>query len=175
MTTDLRYPVGRFARPASFTQASRSAVIAAIDELPTKLRHATHRLSDAQLDTPYRPGGWTVRQVVHHLADSHLNAYVRTRLALTEENPTIKPYDEAKWAELADARSMPTEPSLSMLDAIHARWVALLKTLTSEHFPRSLMHPENGPMSIDSLLELYGWHGRHHVAHVTSLRTSEGW
>ncbi|MFI5246260.1 MAG: YfiT family bacillithiol transferase, partial [Gemmatimonadales bacterium] len=130
MITDLRYPIGRFTRPTSLPDASRAAAIAAIADTPKQLRNAVHGLSDAQLDTPYRPGGWTVRQLVHHVPDSHMNAYVRTRLALTEENPAIKTYEEAKWAELADAKSMPVDVSLTMLETIHARWVTLLRSMT---------------------------------------------
>src|ERR1039457_7198352 len=129
MITDLRYPIGRFTRPASFTDASRSAAIAAIADTPKELRKAVQGLNDAQLNTPYRPEGWTVRQLVHHVPDSHMNAYVRTRLSLTEENPPVKPYDEAKWAELPDAKTMPIEGSLAILEAMHARWVNLLQTL----------------------------------------------
>ena len=159
----------------AFTEASRAAAISTIAATPANLRRATGGLSDTQLDTPYRPEGWTVRQLVHHVADSHMNAYVRTRLALTEDNPTIKPYDEAEWAELSDARSQPIDGSLQLLDVLHTRWVVLLGTLTSTHFGRTMMHPENGPMTIDSLLELYAWHGRHHVAHVTELKNRSGW
>jgi hypothetical protein len=174
MTTDLRYPVGKFARPTSFTDASRAAAIANIAAAPANLRRAVQGLSDAQLDTPYRPGGWTVRQVVHHVPDSHMNAYIRLRLALTEDNPTIKPYDENAWAKLADAK-MPVEVSLKLLEAVHERWVVVLKSLQAADFSRTLMHPENGPMTIDSLTALYEWHGRHHVAHITELRAREGW
>jgi uncharacterized damage-inducible protein DinB len=175
MITDLRYPIGRFTRPASFTDASRAAAIAAIAGTPKQLRNAVHGLSDAQLDTPYRPGGWTVRQLVHHVPDSHMNAYVRTRLALTEENPTIKPYEEAKWAELADAKSMPVDVSLTMLETLHARWVTLLRSMTPAQFSRTFNHPESGPMTLDAMLAMYAWHGAHHVAHVKELRRREGW
>ena len=174
MTDDLRFPIGRFTRPASYTDASRAAAIAAIAATPANLRLATNGLTEEQLDTPYRPGGWTVRQVVHHVADSHMNAYCRTRLALTEENPTIKPYDEAKWAELADAKSAPVETSLALLDGIHSRWGTLLDSLTPADFARTMMHPENGPMTIDVLLSLYSWHGAHHTAHITGLRQRSG-
>ena len=175
MTTDLRYPIGRFERAASHTKASRAQAIDAIAEAPANLRRATQGLTDTQLDTPYRPGGWTVRQLVHHVADSHMNAYVRTRLALTEENPTIKPYDETKWAELTDAKSLPVGVSLSLLDGIHERWVSLLKTLAPAHFSRTLMHPDNGPMTLDNVLDTYSWHGKHHVAHVAELKKRSGW
>ena len=134
-----------------------------------------HGLNNSQIDTPYRPEGWTVRQLVHHLADSHLNAYVRHRLALTENNPTIKPYDENLWAELSDAKSAPIESSLQLLEAMHERWAALLKSMPAADFSRTLNHPERGPMSLDQMIELYAWHGKHHVAHVTDLRKREGW
>jgi hypothetical protein len=176
MTADLRYPVGKFAAPAEFTAATRAAAIADIAALPDTLRAAVTGLSDAQLDTPYRPGGWTVRQLVHHVADSHVNAYTRIRLALTEENPTIKPYDENKWADLPDAKSLPVEVSLGIVHGIHHRWVALLKTLTPADYARTVVHPEHGrQMSIDFLTAMYAWHSRHHVAHVTELRRREGW
>jgi uncharacterized damage-inducible protein DinB len=175
MITDLRYPIGRFTCPTSLTDASRAAAIAAIADTPKQLRNAVHGLSDAQLDTPFRPGGWTVRQLVHHVPDSHMNAYVRTRLALTEENPAIKTYEEAKWAELADAKSMPVDVSLTMLETIHARWVTLLRSMTPAQFSRTINHPESGPMTLDTILAMYAWHGAHHVAHVTELRRREGW
>jgi uncharacterized damage-inducible protein DinB len=171
----LRYPTGRFAslkRP--LTRAERAARVEAIRTAPARLRAAVAGLSDAQLDTPYREAGWRVRQVVHHVVDSHANAYVRFKLALTEDKPTIRPYDENAWAKLPDA-SLPVEVSLAILDALHARWVALLEALTPEQFRRPLYHPESGDMTIDSLLELYAWHGAHHAAHVTSLRTRNGW
>jgi uncharacterized damage-inducible protein DinB len=173
---DLRFPTGRFSsvkRP--LTPAERSAKIEAIRGTPARLRAAVAGLSDPQLDTPYRDGGWTVRQVVHHVVDSHLNAYVRCKLALTEENPTIKPYQEKLWAELPDSKTLPVETSLAMLEALHARWVALLDSLGPEHCRRTLHHPESGDMTIDSLLELYGWHGLHHEGHITGLRARMGW
>jgi uncharacterized damage-inducible protein DinB len=132
-------------------------------------------LTDAQLDTPYRPDGWTVRQLVHHVADSHMNAYTRFRLALTEDNPTIKPYDEASWARLPDARTLPIGVSLDLLDAMHERLVHLLRAANDADFQRPLTHPENGPMTVDSLLSIYGWHGRHHTAHVSALRERMKW
>ncbi len=174
---DLRYPIGRFERPASVSAADRAQFIAAIAAAPAALRAAIRGLDDAQLDTPYRPGGWTVRQVAHHVPDSHLNAYVRFRLALTEPNPTIKPYDEAKWAELPDARGPLVAESLALLDGLHARWTALLRAMTPGEFARTLVHPERpgAPMTLDAVLALYAWHGRHHVAHVTALRERMGW
>jgi uncharacterized damage-inducible protein DinB len=173
---DLKYPTGRFSsvkRP--LTPDERAAKIDAIRVAPARLRAAVSGLSEAQLDTPYRDGGWTLRQVVHHVVDSHMNAYVRCRLALTEENPTIRPYQEKLWAELPDAKTLPVEASLAILDALHARWVALLKALAPEHFRRTFHHPESGDHTIDSMLELYAWHGAHHTAHVTGLRSRKGW
>ena len=143
--------------------------------MPAALRAAVGGLSDAQLDTPYRPGGWTVRQLVHHVADSHMNAYTRFKLALTEENPTIKPYDEQSWAELVDSRTMPVEVSLRIVDGVHERLVIMLRAISDAQFGRALTHPENGAMTLDSLLNVYSWHGDHHVAHVTSLRERMGW
>src|SRR4051812_37536789 len=172
---DLRYPIGRLDRKTSYSPEERRAALDAIAAAPAKLRTAVKGLSDSQLDTPYRPGGWTVRQLVHHVADSHMNAYVRFRLALTEDNPTIKPYEEAQWAELPDAKSLPVAVSLNLLDALHERWIVLLRATTGDTFQRSLSHPENGPMTIDSLLNVYSWHGRHHTAHVTALRERMGW
>jgi uncharacterized damage-inducible protein DinB len=175
MPTDLSYPIGRFERPTEFTDSSRAAAVLAIAAAPSDLRSAVRGLTAAQLDTPYRPGGWTVRQLVHHVADSHLNAYVRTRLALTEANPTIKPYEEQLWAELPDAKTMPVEVSLTLLDALHDRWIALLRTFGEAEFTRTLVHPQNGPMTMDGMLALYAWHGKHHVAHVMALRSRSGW
>jgi uncharacterized damage-inducible protein DinB len=174
---DLRYPVGKFQRPAkSLSSAERRAAIDAIAETPAKLRAAVKGLDDKQLDTPYRPGGWTARQVVHHVPDSHLNAFTRFKLALTEDTPTIKPYDEAKWAELDDGKSTLVEESLMLLDALHARWVYLLERMQPADFERMLDHPDwEKPGSLDVLLALYAWHGRHHVAHITELRRREGW
>lgn len=176
MSQDLRYPIGKpdLASPAS--DESRAAVIAAIEELPANLRAAVAGLSDAQLDTPYRPDGWTVRQLVHHVADSHMNAITRIRLALTEENPTIKPYLEKGWAELSDSRTLGVEPSLAILDGVHARWTALMRALPAASWSRTVIHPERGStMSIDALMALYAWHSKHHVAHITGLRQREGW
>jgi hypothetical protein len=174
--TDLRYPIGPFRLEGEITDARRRGWIDEIAAAPAELRAAVAGLSDGQLDTPYRPGGWTVRQVVHHLPDSHLNAYTRIRLALTEEGPTIKPYEEARWAELPDARTAPVEVSLALLEALHRRWVLLLRALRPEEFRRTFVHPEHGrALALDEVVPLYAWHGRHHVAHVTSLRAREGW
>jgi DinB family protein len=172
---DLRYPVGRFQRPQSLEPKQRRAAIDTIAEAPTKLRTAVSGLTDAQLDTPYRPEGWTVRQVVHHVPDSHLNAYTRFKLALTEDTPTIKPYNEAAWATLEDSKSTPVATSLALLDAVHDRWVRILRAMSASDFSRTLNHPENGVMNLDQMLALYEWHSRHHVAHVTTLRDRSGW
>ena len=172
---DLRYPIGRLVRKSSLTADDRASAIDAIAVAPTALSEAVRGLNDAQLDTPYRPGGWTVRQLVHHVADSHINAYTRFRFALTETNPTIKPYEESVWAELPDARLLPASVSLLLLQALHERWVALLREIPHESFARTLQHPENGSMTVDDLLNLYAWHGRHHTAHVTGLRARMGW
>ena len=173
--SDLRYPLGPFVAPASFSAADRAAAFTTLAELPARLRLACAGLSEAQLDTPYRPDGWTVRQVVHHTADSHLNAYLRTKFALSDDNPTIRPYPEQVWAEMDDARLAPVALSLSLLDALHGRWMMLLTSLPSALFARTLLHPERGPMSIDDVLAMYEWHSRHHVAHITALRGREGW
>jgi hypothetical protein len=175
MSSDLRYPVGRYTPPEPITAAHRPDWIEQIGHAPAALRDAVRGLSDAQLDTPYRPGGWTVRQVVHHLPDSHLNAYIRFKLALTEDEPTIKPYDEARWAVLEDGRNGPPDASLAMLDGLHARWVRLLRSLGARDFARTFNHPEHGKLTLDWVLGMYAWHGRHHVAHITFLREREGW
>lgn len=175
MTADLRYPIGPWTAPQGPVSADwRANHIRDIAALPAQMRAAVAGLSDAQLDTPYRPGGWTVRQVVHHVADSHANGYIRQKLALTEQNPTIKPYDEERWAELPDAM-LPIDVSLRMLDAIHERWTSLLRALPAERFSVPYQHPQSGPQTLDSSLSNYSWHGRHHVAHITALRTREGW
>jgi len=175
MDETLQYPVGKFRRPEKVSEEQRQASIGSIAETPARLRSAVAGLSPAQLATPYRPGGWTVRQVVHHLPDSHMNSYVRFRLALTEDEPTIKPYDEARWAELTDAKTAPIEASLALLENLHERWVALLRSLSAADWTRTFRHPEMGVMTLEQNLALYDWHGRHHVAHITSLREREGW
>ena len=172
---DLQYPIGRFEWRGPNSEADRRRYLDEIEQAPARMRAAVAKLSDSQLDTPYRPGGWTVRQVVHHVPDSHLNSYVRFRLALTEENPTIKPYDESRWAELTDARTAPIEISLAFLESLHARWILLLRSLRPEDFAREFRHPELGVVSLDKNIALYAWHGRHHVAHITSLRERMGW
>jgi len=172
---DLRFPIGRFQRPASLSPQQRRDAIDSIAAAPARLRAVVTGLSASQLDTPYRADGWTVRQVVHHVPDSHMNALTRFKLALTEDVPTIKPYDEAAWAKLEDARSTPIETSLSLLDALHDRWVRILEAMSDADFSRLLRHPENGPMTLDQMLALYEWHGRHHVGHIASLRARNGW
>jgi uncharacterized damage-inducible protein DinB len=173
--TDPRYPVGKWDRRDVLTAAERAAMIAQIAETPARMRAAVAGLDAAQLDTPYREGGWAVRQVVHHVPDSHLNSYTRFKLALTEEEPTIRPYDEAKWAELSDSRDTPIETSLTLLDALHDRWTRLLRAMSDDDFRRTLRHPDLGVMTVDALLSMYAWHGRHHVAHITALRERLGW
>ena len=172
---DLRYPVGRFRFDPAATDATRRAAIDAIAAAPGALREAVAGLSEGQLDTPYRPEGWTVRQVVHHVADSHVNAYVRFRLTVTEAEPLLRTYEEKAWAELEDARSAPVEMSLALLDTLHARWVRMLRSLPAEAMERAARHPDHGLMTMDYLLQQYGWHGRHHVGHITSLRARENW
>jgi len=173
---DLRYPIGPFRYTGDGGPARREQWIGEIAAAPGQLRAAVAGLSPVQLDTPYRPNGWTVRQVVHHLPDSHLNAYTRIKLALTEEEPTIKPYEEARWAELPDARTGPVEPSLALLEFLHQRWLLLLRNLRPADFARRFRHPEHGRMfGLDEALAMYAWHGKHHVAHITSLRRRMGW
>jgi uncharacterized damage-inducible protein DinB len=172
---DPRYPVGTFEMPAQVTASRRQQAIDELAATPAKLRAAAKGLSDSQLDTPYREGGWTVRQVLHHIPDSHLNAYVRLKLALTEEKPTIKPYDQEAWANLADSKSTPVEVSLTLLSTVHDRWDRLWRSMKTEQFARVLVHPEHGERSMDWLLFLYEWHGRHHTAHITELRKQKGW
>jgi uncharacterized damage-inducible protein DinB len=172
---DLRYPVGRFRFDPAATDATRREAIDAIAAAPAALRAAVAGLSDGQLDTAYRPDGWTVRQVVHHVADSHVNAYARFRLTVTEAEPLLRTYEEKAWAELEDARAAPVEVSLALLDALHARWVRMLRSLPAEAMERAARHPEHGLMSMDHLLQQYAWHGRHHVGHITALRARQNW
>ncbi len=174
--TDLRYPIGKFERRDELNADERRTMIDTIAAAPSRMREAVSGLSDAQLDTPYRDGGWTVRQVIHHVPDSHLNAYIRLKLALTEEDPLIRPYDEASWAGLPDSQQTPVEVSLTLLESLHARWVTLLRSLEDSDFRRTLRHPEHsGILTLDWLVSMYAWHSRHHVAHVTSLRERMGW
>ena len=174
-TDDLRYPVGKFEWAGPMTDADRQRFIEQIAQAPANLRAAVRGLSAEQLATPYRPGGWTVRQVVHHVPDSHMNAYTRFKLALTEDKPLIKPYKEDRWAELADTRETPIETSLTLLENLHDRWVRLLRSLTAADLKRTLQHPELGIVSLERYLAMYAWHGRHHTAHITTLRARMGW
>ena len=175
MSDDLRYPTGRFRPPTGATADERNHWVDSIAATPAAVRAAVANLTNAQLDTPYRPGGWTVRQLVHHVPDSHMNAYVRTCLALTEDEPIIRPYNEKTWAELSFARNGPIDVSLDLLAAVHARWVPVLRGLTPDDYERPLRHPESGPMRVETLVALYAWHGGHHVAHITRLRERERW
>ena len=171
---DPRFPVGHFTAPAAISPGVRNDAIATLAELPEQLRNAVDGLSAAQLGTPYREGGWTVRQVVHHIADSHMNAVIRVKLSLTEDWPTVKPYDEAAWANLHDVVA-PVEWSLELVESLHARWVLLLQSLHEEQWMRGCNHPQNGPMTVERSTLLYAWHSRHHVAHITHLRGRENW
>jgi len=172
---DPRYPIGDYKQPSNITPAMRKSAIDEIAALPQQFRAASKNLTDAQLDTPYRDGGWTVRQVIHHVPDSHMNAYVRWKLALTESEPTIKPYEEARWAELADTKSTPVEVSLTLLDNLHDRWTRLLRSLPDSDYSRTFRHPDHGVRTLDWMLFLYVWHGKHHTAHITNLRKQKGW
>jgi hypothetical protein len=172
---DLRFPIGKFHYDGPLTEEQKKTSLDDIAGAPATLRSVVTGLSEAQLDTPYRPGGWTVRQVVHHVPDSHMNAYIRFKLALTEDDPTIRPYEQQLWAELDDTKSTPIEVSLTLLDSLHDRWVRLLRSLTAKDWRRTFRHPELGDVSLDRNLALYAWHGRHHVAHITELRKREGW
>jgi uncharacterized damage-inducible protein DinB len=172
---DLRYPVGRFDLKQDVPRERRAALIDSIAAAPARMREAVRGLNDEQLDTPYREGGWTVRQVVHHVPDSHMNAFIRFKLALTEDNPTIKPYEEAEWAKLSDVRDTPVETSLRLYESLQERWVVLLRNMTDEEFTRTFQHPELGQVRLDRILAMYEWHGRHHVGHITSLRQRTGW
>jgi uncharacterized damage-inducible protein DinB len=171
---DPRYPIGRFKRPKTITLPQRLAAIVTLAELPAKLTEAVDGLDRAQLDTPYREGGWTVRQLVHHLADSHMNAFIRVRLALTQDCPTIVPYDEKAWALLHDAAA-PAGWSLAIVESLHARWVMMLESLSEEQWHRPFIHPERGESTIEPMVLMYAWHSLHHVAHITRLRDREGW
>jgi uncharacterized damage-inducible protein DinB len=174
--SDPRYPIGRYERRDVLTPDERAAYIEQIAATPQAMRDAVAGLTPQQLETPYRDGGWTLRQVVHHVPDSHMTSYMRFKYALTEETPTIKPYDEARWAELSDSRDTPVETSLTLLEALHDRWVRLLRALSADDFQRTLQHPEHpGTMTLDTMLGLYAWHGRHHTAHITSTRARNGW
>jgi hypothetical protein len=174
MTEALSYPIGRFDRTTAVSPEMRVPAIAAFADLPEKLRRAVAGLADAQLDTPYRPGGWTVRQLVHHLADSHMNGFIRLKLAITEDDPMIKPYDQDRWAELPDSR-LPIDVSLGLVDAVHERWVVVWNSLGPSDYARTFRHPEIGPLTVETHLHLYAWHCRHHLAHITGLRARAGW
>ncbi len=173
--SDLQYPIGPFKAPEPITAELQQQFITDIEQTPGKLRAAVAGLSATQLDTPYRPGGWTVRQVVHHLSDANVNQYVRVRLILTEDAPNVKTFAENPWAELSDARTAPVELSLDLLDALHKRWTLLLRSIKPEQWSRTMNHPERGIMRLDFAMAIYTWHGRHHVAHITSLRERMGW
>jgi len=173
--SDPRYPIGKFHFDGPLSEAQRSSFIHDIEQAPAAMRAALKDLSPEQLDTPYREGGWTIKQVVHHVPDSHMNAYVRFKLALTEDEPTIKPYAEDRWAELADTKSTPIEVSLVLLESLHERWVQLLGSLGPEDWKRTFRHPELGVVALEKNVALYAWHGKHHVAHISELRKRMGW
>ena len=174
MSDDLRFPVGRYTPGGEITPEQRQEWIGIVAVCPARMRAAVQGLDEAQIDTPYRDGGWTVRQVVHHVPDSHMNAYVRMKLGLTEDSPTIKTYEEAEWASLADAR-MPIDVSLTLLEALHERWVTILRSLDETQWKRTFRHPDWGEMTLEDALGMYAWHSRHHVAHITGLRERQGW
>ncbi|MGI8495723.1 MAG: YfiT family bacillithiol transferase [Pyrinomonadaceae bacterium] len=175
MNEDLKYPIGNFQPPQEVTSEMRDEFIQTIEELPSKFHDAVDDLDDNQLDTPYRPEGWTVRQVVHHIADSHINSFCRFKLGLSEETPTIKPFDEASWAEMNDSAFAPVDLSLNIIDGVHARWALLLKSMSGDEFERKINHPERGEMTLNNLLALYDWHGKHHTAHIMRLRERNDW
>lgn len=173
---ELKYPIGKFKMPADFTSESINSFISDIENFPLLLRKEVEALNDDQLDTPYRPEGWTIRQVVNHCADSHMNSLTRFKLALTEENPTIKPYFEERWAELADSKSMPVAAALNMIEGLHIRWVVLLKSMNAADFSKTFFHPESKRMwQLNQTLALYAWHCKHHLAHITTLKNSRNW
>jgi hypothetical protein len=171
---DLSYPIGKFERPGSVSAGQREQWIGEIAAVPDGFRATVSGLSEEQLDTPYRPGGWTVRQLVHHVADSHINSFIRFRLALTEDQPTIKPYDEKKWAEICDSR-LPIDVSLQLLESLHHRWVVMLRGMSEGDFSRTFRHPESGVFDLNDSVALYAWHGKHHQAHIANLRKRMGW
>jgi hypothetical protein len=175
VTPDLSYPIGKWQFTPNMNAEHRAALIQQIVEAPAQFKAAVKGLTDQQLDTPYRPGGWTVRQLVHHLPDSHLNAYIRFKWALTENAPPIKAYDEKAWAETPEVNTTPVGCSLAILASLHERWVTLMKAMSDAEWQRTIEHPENGAMSLEKLLAIYSWHGRHHTAHVTELRKRNGW
>jgi uncharacterized damage-inducible protein DinB len=172
--SDPRYPIGKFSYSGPLSPEQTKQYLKDVEETPARLREAVAGLNNQQLDTPYREGGWTVRQLAHHVPDSHMNAYIRFKLALTEDVPTIKPYIQDRWAQLPDSKA-PIDVSLTLLDCVHQRWMMVLHSLGAPDWKRTFNHPEMGPMTLDKTLALYSWHGRHHVAHVTSLRKQKGW
>ncbi len=172
----LKFPIGKFEKPSVLTPELLAQYISDIEIFPSRIKKETEGLSDEQLDTVYRPDGWTIRQVVNHCADSHMNSLVRFKLALTEDKPIIKPYFEDRWAELTDSKNMPIEPALKMLEGIHQRWVVLLKSLTEEQLKRTFIHPEHGKeISINENIGIYAWHCKHHLAHITTLKKQNNW
>ncbi|MBZ5505227.1 MAG: putative metal-dependent hydrolase [Acidobacteriia bacterium] len=173
--TDPRYPIGRYTPDPNPTPETRNRHIDQIAGLPARMRQAVAGLKTDQIDTPYRDGGWTVRQVVHHVSDSHMNAYIRFKWAMTEDAPTIKAYEESEWAKLKDSQLTPAEVSVSLIESLHARWTVLLRSMTAEDFQRRFIHPDSGPHDVDWLLSLYSWHGNHHLAHITGLRERMKW
>jgi uncharacterized damage-inducible protein DinB len=173
--SDPRFPIGKFHYEGAPSPEQRRKFISEIEQTPAAIRAAVHRLSPEQLDTPYRDGGWNVRQVVHHVPESHMNAYIRFKLALTEDEPTIKPYAEDRWARLADVQATPIEVSLALLENLHSRWVVLLRGLTEKDWNRTFVHPEMGVVSLEKNLAHYAWHGKHHTAHITELRNRMQW
>lgn len=175
MQKDPRYPIGKFDRNINVTKEMRSDCIKTIETLPSQLRTEVENLSEQQLDTPYRDGGWTIRQVIHHLPDSHINSYVRFKLALTEDNPKIKTYEEHLWAELPDTFKSPIDVSLNLLESLHTRWAILLRSLTDEQLEKTFQHPEWGDITLDKTLALYAWHSKHHLAHISELKKKMGW
>jgi hypothetical protein len=171
-----QYPIGRYARPASIDSKTLDGYIATIEQFPQKLKHACAHLNDEQLDTPYRTQGWTIRQVVHHCADSHMNAYIRFKLALTEETPVIKPYKQANWAELPESKTLPIQPSLTIIQGLHERWAIMLRSLDQKQWALGYVHPEQGrEIKLDEAAGSYAWHGEHHLAHITGLKQRQGW
>ena len=175
MQIDPRYPIGKFEKSMTVTKEIRGDCIKTIETLPSQLRKAVENLSEQQLDTPYRKGGWTVRQVIHHLPDSHINSYVRFKLALTEDNPKIKAYEEHLWAELPDTFKSPIDVSLNLLESLHTRWAILLRSLTDEQFEKTFQHPEWGKVNLSTSIAMYAWHSKHHLAHITELKNKMGW
>jgi uncharacterized damage-inducible protein DinB len=173
--SDPRYPIGKFSFDGTLTSGQKKQYLDDIEQTPERLRAAVRGLSDQQLNTPYREGGWTVRQLTHHVPDSHMNAYIRFKLALTEDEPTIRPYMEDRWAELAESKQAPIDVSLALLDSLHQRWRLVLRNISDADWKRTFRHPEMGLLSLEKTLALYAWHGRHHVAHVTTLREKMGW